>query len=166
MNLPVYKYHKFTTFSKEELEQVIFEDFNLRSPAVIDILEMTVEDQKEFVTYVENYFTKRNESFLFPYPIYFLSQINSFQTKIPILKEKKYLPRFFNKKESRMNVKESGLADKNKLIQLEIKNSDPNFYQQEIKNFGETHRTIYQQEKERIFYRKLISTLFKGHQNG
>jgi len=65
-----------------------------------------------------------------------------------------------------MNVKESGLADKNKLIQLEIKNSDPNFYQQEIKNFGETHRTIYQQEKERVFYRKLLSQLFKGHQNG
>jgi len=60
MNLPVYKHHKFTAFSTDELEQVISEDFNLRSPVVIDILEMPLEDQKEFIIYVENYFTKRN----------------------------------------------------------------------------------------------------------
>lgn len=166
MSLPVYKYLKFTFFSPEELEEVICEDFNLRSPIVLDILEIQEQDQIEFIRFVENYFTKRNESFLFPYPIYFLSRIDCSLTKIPILKEKKQLPRFFSKKESRMNVKESGLADRNKLIQLEIKNSDPNFYIQEIKNFGETHRAIFRQEKERVFYRKLLSQLFQGHNIG
>lgn len=166
MSLPVYKLLKFTVFSPEELEEVISEDFNLRSPVVLDILEMQEEKQKEFIVFVENFFTKRNESFLFPYPIYLLSLVDSSITKLPIFKEKKELPRFFNKKESRMNVKESGLAGKNKLIQLEIKNSDPNFYQQEIKNFGETHRIIYRQEIERVFYRKLLSQLFKGQQSG
>jgi hypothetical protein len=92
--------------------------------------------------------------------------MDSSNTQIPMVLTKKDLPKFFSKKESRMNIKEASLAKKNNLIQQEIKNSDPNFYLNEIQNFGETHRTIFKQEIERNFYRKLLSQIFKGQMYG
>lgn len=166
MNLPVYKHLKINHFSQEELREILSEELNLRHPVAIDISEMPQADQKDFIYFLEQYFTRRNESFLFPYPVYLIGQIDSSKTKIPIVLSKKDLPKFFSKKESRMNVKEASLAKKNNLIQQEIKNSDPNFYLNEIQSFGETHRTIFKQEIERNFYRKLLSQIFKGQMNG
>jgi hypothetical protein len=166
MNLPVYRHLKINHFSQEELSEILSEELNLRHPVAIDISEMLVADQKDFIYFMEQYFTKRNESFLFPYPVYLIGQMDSSNTQIPIVLSKKDLPKFFSKKESRMNIKEASLANKNKLIQQEIKNSDPNFYLNEIQSFGETHRIIFKQEIERNFYRKLLSQLFKGQTNG
>jgi hypothetical protein len=166
MNLPVYQHFKIGHFSQEELTEILSEDLNLSHPVAFDITEMPVADQKDFIYFLEHYFTTRNESFLFPYPVYLIGPINASNTKIPIVLSKKDLPKFYSKKETRMNIKESGLANKNKLIQQEIKNSDPNFYLNEIRSFGETHKTIFKQEIERNFYRKLLSQLFKGQANG
>jgi hypothetical protein len=166
MNLPFYKHLKINHFSQEELSEILSEELNLRHPVAIDISEMPQADQKEFIYFLEQYFTKRNESFLFPYPVYLIGQMDSSNTQIPMVLTKKDLPKFFSKKESRMNIKEASLAKKNNLIQQEIKNSDPNFYLNEIQNFGETHRTIFKQEIERNFYRKLLSQIFKGQMNG
>jgi hypothetical protein len=166
MNIPVYRHLKIILFSHEEISEILSGEFNLRHPVAIDISEMPPTNQKDFIFFLEQYFKTRNESFLFPYPLYIICQIDPSTTEIPILFSKKDLPRFYTKKESRMNIKEASLANKNKLIQQEIKNADPNLYINELRNFGETHRTIFKQEIERNFYRKLLGQIFRGQTNG
>lgn len=163
MSLPVYRHISISFFSPEELKEILTDDINLRGPIAFDTSEMPELQQKEFVIFLEQFFISKNESFLFPYPIYIIGQIDPNLTKIPVVSAKKDLPKFFSKKESRMNLKESTLANKNKLIQQEIKNADSNTYLNELRNFGETHRIIYRQDLERNFYRNLLSQLFKGN---
>jgi len=65
-----------------------------------------------------------------------------------------------------MNVKESHVIGKNKLLQLEIKNSDASAVQQDLENYAVSHRIIQNLEKERNFYLFILNRLSKVSKNG
>lgn len=166
MNLPVYQHINLKTASLESLESLLRPDMNLKHPVVLNIRELTLDDQREVIGLIENYFVTQNLSFKFPYPIYVVSEHESSITKIPLVGDTKELPKFFNQKETRMNVKETHLAGKNKLLQQEVRNTDALSNLKEIESYGESHRTIYEQEIERKFYRSLLTRLMKEKTNG
>lgn len=166
MSLPVYQHINLTSASLEHLTSILSQDMNLKHPVAINLKTLSFDDQREVIGLIENHFVSQNLSFKFPYPLYLITDHERSITRISIVHEPKELPRFYIQKESRMNVKESHLAGKNKLLQQEIKNADSSSNTQDMENYGESHRRIYELEIERKFYRSILNRLLKKSMNG
>ena len=166
MSLPVYQNYNIKSASIEDMKNILTPDMNLKHPVVFNLKGLTLEDQREAIGYIENYFYSNNLTFKFPYPVYVISDHEDSITRIPLVKEQSNLPKFYSQRETKMNVKESHVIGKNKLLQVEIKNSDASAVQQDIESFAAPHKIIQNLEKERNFYRFLLNRLSKVSKNG
>lgn len=161
MNLPIYQHINIRSQAFEDLNQILTTEMNIKHPVVFNISALDADQQREFIGLIENYFTTKNVSFLFPYPMYIVTDHDSSISEMPIVNSVEELPQFYNQKEGKMNVKETHLIAKNKLIQQEIRNSDPKSIDESLEHFGHIHRKIYKLDQERIFYRHLLDRLTK-----
>ena len=166
MDLPIYKHINIKTDSLEELGNVLKMNMNHKNAVSINLKALKYDQQQDSIELIENFFVSQNLSYLFPYPIYVISDIERSMSKIPLVSDIKELPKFFNQKESKMNVKEAHLVAKNKLLQQEIQNTDPSHSNTMIQEYGGLHRAIYKLERERKFYGSLLNSLIKIGQNG
>lgn len=166
MNLPIYQHINLKSASLEDLNHVLHPEINFKHPVSINLKNLDLDEQREAIGLIENYFVSQNLSFKFPYPIILISDHEPSITKIPLVAESQFLPKFFSSKESKMNVKETHLAGKNKLLQQEIMNSDSSTNITDIENYGQAHRIIYELEIERKFYRSILSQILKVKKNG
>jgi len=166
MNLPVYQHINLKSASLEDLGHILHQDLNLKHPVVINLKTLDMDQQREVIGLIENYYASQNISFKFPYPVYLLSHHEPSITKVALIQELQDLPKFFTQRDSKMNVKESHLAGKNRLLQQEVKNSDASANLSNIQNYGEAHRIIYELEQERTFYRSILNRLVKGSKDG
>lgn len=165
MSLPVYQTINLKTAALEDLNNLLNPDLNLRHPVVINLQKLTLDDQREIIGLIENYFVTHNLSFKFPYAVFLISDHEKSITRVPLVNSSDELPKFYASRDSKMNVKEAHLAGKNKLLQLEVKNSDAGSNEKVIQSYGEAHRVIFELETERRFYRTLLNKMMKG-QNG
>lgn len=166
MNLPIYQHINLKSASTEDLQNVLSSDLNFRHPVAINLKTMDLDDQREAIGLIENYFVSHNLSYKFPYPVYLISDHEISISKVPLVSEVQSLPKFFSQRESKMNVKESHLAGKNKLLQQEVKNSDASANIENLENYGQSHRIIFELDEERMFYRSIITQLMKAKKNG
>ncbi len=166
MSLPVYQHIQLKSNSFEDLSANLTPDINLRHPVVFNLKSLDLDQQRETIGLIENFFSSQNLSFKFPYPIFVISDHEPSICRIPLVREVNELPKFFTQRESKMNVKESHLAGKNKLLQQEVKNSDASSNHQDLETYAESHRQIYELEVERKIYRSILNKLFKAKQNG
>lgn len=162
MSLPVYQHINLKTGSLDELNAILNQELNLKHPVTIGLKALDLDQQRELIGLIENYFVSHNLSFKFPYPVYLISDHEASITKVPLVKKQEELPKFFTQRDSKMNVKESHLAGKNKLLQQEVRNSDASSNTKDAQNYGEAHRMIYELEEERKFYRLILNRLVKG----
>lgn len=166
MSLPTYQHINVWTIQLEELKNFLHEDMNLKQPVALNLKQLTIEQQREMVGLIENFFSTKNLSFKFPYPVYLVTDHESTLTNMPTVRKPEELPKFYNQKESKINVKESNLLGRNKLIQQEIRNTDAEATQENIQKYGAYHRKVYELEKERMFYRSILNRLVKAKKNG
>lgn len=166
MSLPVYQHFHIRTPSLDEIEALLRTDMNVKHPVVFHLSSLHLEDQREVAGLIENFFDSNNISFKFPYPVYLITDHEKSITNIPVVSAQSQLPKFFSQKESRMNVKETHLAGKNKLLHQEIRNNDPSVSLMEIEAFGKSHREIYELEREGLFYRSILNKLTKVKKRG
>lgn len=166
MSLPVYQVIQIKNNSIEELATLLQKDMNLRQPVALNLLELEFEDQREFIGLIENFFVSENVSFKFPYPVYIISAHEPSISLMPVIQEARQLPKFYHQKEGRMNVKESHLADRNRLLQQEVANADTTLHQSEVRSYALFHRRIFELERERDFCLSLLNRLTKGRANG
>lgn len=166
MSLPVYQNINLKSASHEDLGHILNQDLNLKHPVSINLKALDLEQQREVIGLIENYYASKNLSFKFPYPIYLISDHEPSISKISLLQDLQELPKFFSQRDSKMNVKESHLAGKNKLLQQEVKNSDASANIKDVANYGEAHRIIFELERERTFYRSILNRLVKGSKDG
>ncbi len=166
MSLPVYQQYNIKSASIEEMKTLLSGDMNLKHPVVINLKALGLEEQREAIGYIENFYYSNNLSFKFPYPLYLVSDHEDSITRIPLVKEQSLLPKFYSQRDTKMNVKESHVIGKNKLLQMEIKNSDASAVQQDIENYAHAHKIIQSLEKERNFYRFILNRLMKVSKNG
>ena len=166
MSLPVYQHFKIRTAALEDISQLLHPDMNTKHPVVFHLNTLEMEDQREIAGLIENYFDANNVSFKFPYPIYLITDHEKSITNIPVVKSQSELPKFFTPKESRMNVKETHLAGKNKLLHQAIRNVDPEVTRRDFEAFGKAHREIYELELEGLFYRSILNKLMKVKKRG
>jgi hypothetical protein len=166
MNLPVYQHINLKSASLEDLGHLLHQDLNLKQPIVINLKNLDIDQQREVIGLIENYYAGQNISFNYPYPVYLLSHHEPSITKIALIQDLQELPKFYTQRESKMNVKESHLAGKNRLLQQEVKNSDASANISNMQNYGDAHRIIYELEKERTFYRSILNRLVKVSKDG
>jgi hypothetical protein len=166
MTLPVYLHITLKTSGLDELEHILSTDINLRHPVAFNLKLLDLDQQREMIGLIENFFVSSNISFKFPYPVYVICDHERSISNMPIFNETTQLPRFFNQRELKMNIKESHLAGRNMLLQQEVKNIDASSTQQELTYYGESHRLIYEREKERTIYRSILNGLMKVKKNG
>jgi hypothetical protein len=166
MNLPLYQHINLNSASLEELENLLRTDLNLRHPVALNLKALDLDQQREVIGLIENYFVSNNLSYKFPYPIYLITDHERTISKVPVVQETSDLPKFFSQRESKMNVKETHLAGRNKLLQQVVKNSDASASSVYIENYAESHRVIYEHELERNFYHSIIENLKKLSNDG
>ncbi len=165
MSLPFYQVIALKTSSLEDLNDLLKRDMNLRHPVVLNLLALDLDSQREFIGLIENFFMSENISFKFPYGVYLVSVHEPSISLMPIAPSWEKLPKFFQQKEGRMNVKESHLAGRNKLQQQEVANADSAMQQSELRSYALFHRRIFELQKERDFCLDLLKKLQRA-QNG
>ena len=166
MSLPIYQHINIRTFQLDDLKNFLHREMNLKHPVAINIKHLEFDQQHEVVGLIENFFETNNLSYKFPYPIYLVMDHQKTITQMPSVSSLEELPKFFNQKESKMNVKESHLIGRNRLLQQEIKNADTEVIQTNIDKYGSIHRRVYEMEKERLFYRSILNRIVKAMKNG
>lgn len=166
MSLPVYQHINLKSGSIEELGNLLHPDMNLKHPVVFNMKTLDLDSQRDSIGMIENFFVSQNLSFKYPYPVYVLSDHEESITKLPLVQDLQKLPKFFGQRESKMNVRETHLASKNKLLQQEVKNNDALANSENIENYGDSHRIIFELEKERKFYRGILNGLIKAQKDG
>lgn len=162
MSLPFFHIYTPKTSSYEDLSHVLSRQMNLKYPVVISLKNLEFDTQREFIGLIENYFSSENLDFNFPYPIYILTDHESSISNITLVKDTSELPIFYKKKEGKMNVKESHLLSKNKLLQQEIFNTDSKQIHQALIDFGRMHSIIYDLEAERLILKDLMNKILKA----
>ena len=166
MSLPNYHTINLKSSELDELKQFLETDLNLKRPVVFNLKALTFDQQREVIGLTENFFTSNNISFKFPYPIYLVTDHEASITQMSLVNNVEHLPKFFTQKESKMNVKESHVLGKNKLLQQELKNNDAQQSHLELTTYGQFHRKIYELEEERLFLRSILNRLSQAKKNG
>lgn len=166
MSLPIYQHVNIKTIQLEDLQNFLNPEMNSGHPVALNLKQLDLEQQREIVGLIENYFSTNNHSFKYPYPVYLIMDHEKTITRMPSVKTVEELPKFFSQKDSKMNVKESHLIGRNKLLQQAIKNIDSEQIQENIQNYGNLHRKVFELEKERLFYRSILNRLVKVTKNG
>ena len=166
MSLPIYQTINLKSASLDEVKALLGQDLNLKHPVAINLKNLDHDQQREVIGLIENYFVSHNLSFKFPYPVFVICDHEKSVTKLPLVNKSEELPKFFSPRDSKMNVKESHLIGKNKLLQLEVRNSDASSNDKGINNYGESHRIIFELEEERKFYRTILNRLVKVKKHG
>lgn len=161
MSLPVYQVINVKTSALEDLNSILKRDMNLRHPVVINLLALDEDAQREYIGLIENFFVTEDVSFKFPYAVYLVSIHEPSISRMPVFPSLDKLPKFYTQKETRMNVKESHLAGRNKLLQQEVANADSSTHQAEVRSFAILHRRIFELEVERNFCAELLQNLRK-----
>lgn len=162
MSLPIYQHINLKSASREDVSDVLHPALNLKQPTVFNLKNLDSDEQREAIGLIENYFNSKNISFRFPYPIFIISDHQPSISKIQLVDDVNALPNFFTQRETKMNVRETHLANKNKLLQQEVSNNDASSNHSSAMNYGESHRIIYEQEVERKFYRSILNKLMKA----
>lgn len=162
MSLPIYQTINIRSSAIEDLQNILTGELNLKHPIVLNMKHLKIDEQRELIGLIENHFVMSGISFKYPYPVYVLTDHESTISGLPLIKAQEGLPRFFGQKDNKMNVRESALAAKNKLLQQEVRNGDVSAVENGIKVFGKIHRQIFHHEEERTFYRNILNRLNKA----
>lgn len=162
MSLPIYQHYNLRSASLDDLSSLLSPELNMKHPVVMNLKHLDLDQQRELIGLIENFYVSHNISYKFPYPIYLMTDHEPTITKMPTVKVSEELPKFFTQKESKMNVKETHLVGKNRLLQQEIKNSDTLASQNSMNQYGNFHKKIFELECERTFYRSILNKLTKA----
>lgn len=166
MNLPVYQHINLKSSNLEDLKRILEPDLNLKQPVVLNLKNFSLEEQRELIGLIENHFFTQNISYHFPYPIYLLTDHENSISNMAMIKDIAHLPRFYNQKEGKLNVKESHIISRNKLLQVEIKNADAQFCKTALEAYADTHKKIHDLECEGQFYKSILNKLTKATRHG
>jgi hypothetical protein len=166
MSLPGYQHINIRSAELEELQKILTKDLNLKNPVVINLKALHLDEQRDLIGLIENFFDTQDVSYKFPYPVFLVTEHESSITRMPAVRSTENLPKFFSIKEAKINVKESQLAEKNHLLQQDIYNADGGSARADLEAYGKIHRRIFELESERLAYRGILDRLMKGNRHG
>jgi hypothetical protein len=110
MQLPIYK-ELFIKKADKDLIKKIFAASSIgRAPIVIKIEHL--KDQHTALSIIEDIFRENLVSTKFPYPIYVLSTVENYIGDLNIIANMDNMPKFFQKRDKMLNVKEQNAINK------------------------------------------------------
>jgi hypothetical protein len=167
MNLPIYQQIHIKNADLVQVSEQLYEDMNLHRPVVFVLSSLSIDEQREVIGILNNWFDTHQASWRYPYPVYIISTLTAAVSLIPVVSQLSDLPKFFHSKETKITVKESQILDRNRLLQQEIKNSDPHQMTQVMNEYGIDHKKIWFLVNESSFYEHLWTKLnAKRRSNG
>ena len=104
MSLPIYQHINVRTIQLEDLKNFLHIDMNLKHPVALNLKQLEIEQQREVVGLIENFFSTNNQSYKFPYPVYLITDHESTLTNMPTVRRPEELPRFFNQRDTKINL--------------------------------------------------------------
>ncbi len=148
-----------TSDSIEKLIELLPAELNHKKPISINLMNLNTDEQKELIGLLENYLTSTNTSYLYPYPIYIISNLSASISNMLIVHSKDQLPKLYQEKsDTRLNSKDQKVLTKNKLLQHEIANTNFQIDQETIKAFAQKHKEILRLDKYNHFLKKLLKS--------
>lgn len=161
MNLPIYQIINMRSSQIEDIMAVLHVDMNLRRPVALVCKTLDRDQQREVIGLVENWFSEGKSSWRFPYPVYIVADHGEAMGQVSVVPDVSALPKFFNQKEIQTNVKESQIIDRSRLLQQEIRNTDPIMADEAFKKYGLQHKKIWFLVQEAAFYETILTKLNK-----
>jgi len=152
MNLPIYQMVVIKNADLIELSRHLSEDMNLTRPVAFNVKALSLDEQREVIGVIGNWFETHQASWRYPYPVYFVADVPEAIGFIPVVSRVEELPRFFVQKDSKITVKEAQVIDRNHLLQQEIKNADPHQMASVVQSYGANHKKIFYLAAETQFY--------------
>ncbi len=111
---------------------------------------------------IECYF-QENEIKNYPYPIYIISNIKNYFGPFHIFESVESCPRFFRQKIKQLNTKENKILQKIYLKQKNLKNMNGINFTNTFQYYSDSHKSLYNLEKEKEFLDKLTFKLEKHY---
>ena len=163
MAFPVYPKNSLKISSDSDLGLLINNEINLRFPVIIEFISSSQEEDTKLIQHLQKRLNDLNVNPGFPYPIYAITTSEPDQTiTFTCLRSKNEIPKFFLQKDGRLNLKESNLLDKIKLLQQETFNCSSVENMKIIKKYAYSHRLINSLDQERTSYLNLLKRLKKS----
>jgi acyl-CoA synthetase (NDP forming) len=159
MNLPIYQIINVKSAQLEDIAAILHEDLNLRRPVAYVLKTLNLDEQREVIGVIENWFETHQASWRYPYPVFIISDYSDAIGHMPVFTDVTHLPRFYNQKDVKVTVKETQVLERNRLLQQEIKNADSHEMAEVIKEYGINHKKIWYLVKEASFYEQLLKKL-------
>jgi hypothetical protein len=158
MAIPSYKQININFEDKKSVfEQLALHQFG-QIPYIINISHLT--EQYSALKNIEQYFTE-NEVNNYPYPIYIISTIKNYFGIFHIFESIEACPSFFKQKIKQLNTKENKILQKIYLKQKNLNNMNGLNSKNIFKYYSQSHKTIYNLEKEKHFLDNLKFKLEK-----
>ena len=95
----------------------------------------------------------------FPYPTYILSDIINYKGPLSNFNHKKFIPKFFNKKQKNLNIKESDLNSRANLKKNKVLSINFNEAKKSINEFKDGQYQIKLLVEQNVFLEKICSDL-------
>lgn len=159
MSLPCYKIIHLNSIEPRMIVSQLSKLNFYESPIVLNI-EHLEDKQSEAIEYIDDYFVESGID-LFPYSVYVIGDCPFYTGKIFVAKDKASLPQFFNQKTKILNVKENSINAKVNLKKQKFLGIKSSVYKPVIKEYGRTHKRIYQLQREMDFLNTITTDLEK-----
>jgi hypothetical protein len=159
MNLPIYQIIYVKSAQLEDIAALLHEDLNLRRPIAYVLKTLSLDEQREVIGVIDNWFETHQASWRYPYPVYIVSDYSDAIGHLPVFAEIAQLPKFYNQKDVKVTVKETQVLERNRLLQQEIKNADAHQVADVVRTYGVNHKKIWYLVKEANFYEQLLIKL-------
>ncbi len=156
MQLPIYKEIYIEKVDKNIIKRLVLSQPLGKAPLVFKVSHLENEESKA-ISLIEEVLRESMISCLFPYPIFALSTMSGYKGEIKIISDLKNLPRYFDRKETKINVKGQSTLNKVKILQKKIYNSNVSDQIQKTKNFASKHKILFNLAQEGDFLEKLLS---------
>ena len=161
MNLPIYQIINVRSAQVDDVMAILHDDMNLRRPVALNAKHLDLDQQRDVIGLVTNWFSEGRSSARFPYPVFIIADLSEAVGHIPVVDSVQALPKFFQQKEAQTNVKESQIIDRSHLLQQEIRNTDPTLAEAVLGKYALNHKKLWFLIQEASFYEELLARLKK-----
>ena len=160
MTFPVYQKNSLRINQEADLDKLITKEINLYNPVIVEFKTTSKEEETKLIHLFQRHLEQLQINPRFPYAIYVITLL---EIERPLsfvcLRSRDEIPKFFTQKDARLNLKESHLMDKIRLLQQESRNCSSLENIHSLQKYANAHRLIHVLDQERMAYKKLLRRL-------
>ncbi|MBT4791144.1 MAG: hypothetical protein HON90_06200, partial [Halobacteriovoraceae bacterium] len=157
MTLPCFKEININSFDEDVINTQLGLLKLQEQPHIIDLSHMD-KHQLEIISLIESFLEAIGHNG-FPYPVYILSDYKPYHGNLNVIKDKTFLPRFFNQKTKTLKSKENLTLNKIYLKQENLRGINKGEIRPILDDFWDSQKIIKDLQSEQSFYTKIQNGL-------